>query len=535
MNNKIYRLLRSNKEQGPFSREELVAKDLKPYDLIWADGHSAAWSYPGEMAEFKMYVPDFFEQTNNVLIKKQETDSQISSAVQAAVAVNDNLVQAGITKQKPRYKVSAAWSKIQTVTSPIYNDVMVAEPKKTSSAKIIDTKNTQPVNIKSLSWEQAWLDWEHEKKVTAPVKAESIPTVLTSSKKTINEKAYTAPKLEKKFEQSLDTITGKYIDNLLQQKKKSKRFSFGKSSEFILPSIALIVIFSIGYWILHDSKIASVVNVVPAKQQTVVPNKNEQSASNLNSVASNGNQNTSTQVAAEQAENNTTTLYKPVASSSAVKEKIQQHSQTAGSISSKKTNAPSNNSAANKTVQANSSNTSDINLKKNNSQNNKQFDPSVINNVPTDNVYNDPSANNNGDLNVAANRPVRRRVNNADVANNQSANQPASNNAASAKSTKARSGLSYVSVPEYVTMNNGNGSLKIQNISDVDLDLVVVDVQYYDASSRFRKGETLYLHNLRAGKNVTIKTPRDINSAYATSKVSLVSSDANNVYAVGDN
>ena len=103
------------------------------------------------------------------------------------------------------------------------------------------------------------------------------------------------------------------------------------------------------------------------------------------------------------------------------------------------------------------------------------------------------------------------------------------------KNTKAKSGLNYVSVPEYVTMNNGNGSLKIQNISDADLDLVVVDVQYYDASSRFRKGETLYLHNLKAGKTVTVKTPRDINSSYATSKVSLVSSDANGVYAVGDN
>ena len=83
--------------------------------------------------------------------------------MQAAVAVNDNLVQAGI-KQKPRYKVSAAWSKIQTITTPSYSDVMVAEPKKTSSAKIINAQKTQAVNAKSLSWEQAWLDWENEKK-----------------------------------------------------------------------------------------------------------------------------------------------------------------------------------------------------------------------------------------------------------------------------------------------------------------------------------------------------------------------------------
>ena len=83
-------------------------------------------------------------------------------------------------------------------------------------------------------------------------------------------------------------------------------------------------------------------------------------------------------------------------------------------------------------------------------------------------------------------------------------------------------------------MSNGSANIKIENISDVDLDLVVIDVQYYDASSRFRKGETLYLHNLKAGKNILVKTPKDINSQYATSKVSLVSSDAGKVYVIGE-
>ena len=84
-------------------------------------------------------------------------------------------------------------------------------------------------------------------------------------------------------------------------------------------------------------------------------------------------------------------------------------------------------------------------------------------------------------------------------------------------------------------MNNGNGSLKVQNLSDVNLDLVVVDVQYFDASSRFRKGETLYLHNLKAGKNITIKTPKDTSAFYAIAKVSLVSADADNISVIGDN
>ncbi len=159
----------------------------------------------------------------------------------------------------------------------------------------------------------------------------------------------------------------------------------------------------------------------------------------------------------------------------------------------------------------------------------KQFDPSVINNIPKDNTYNDASALNNTDVKAAENRPVKRRTNITETAD-QNINQV--NNAAS---SNKNSGVNYVSAPEYITMNDGVGNLKIQNISDVDLELAVVDVQYYDASGRFRKGETLYLHNLRAGKSVIIKTAKDADAAYATSKVSLVSSDANGVYAVGDN
>jgi len=303
----------------------------------------------------------------------------------------------------------------------------------------------------------------------------------------------------------------------------------GKSSEFILPSLALIVIFSIGYWLLHDTK-ASAVTGSPVKQQTVAANKNEQPVSNLNTVASNDNKNASAQIPAQQTETNA--LPNETALKTEVKDKTSPHyNSNAKFIAPVKTKSLSNTTAANKTVQTNSS---DINLKKATASNNsKQFDPSVINNVPADNSYNDPAANSNGDLNAAENRPVRRRTNNDDVTNNQTTNE--ADNTGITKTTKSKSGLNYVSVPEYVTMNNGNGSIKIQNTSDVDLDLVVVDVQYYDASSRYRKGETLYLHNLRAGKTVTVKTPRDINSAYATSKVSLVSSDANGVYAVGDN
>jgi len=55
---KVYLLLRSNKQTGPYSLEELLQLNLKPFDLVWVDGRSAAWQYPSEIPSLKPYVPE---------------------------------------------------------------------------------------------------------------------------------------------------------------------------------------------------------------------------------------------------------------------------------------------------------------------------------------------------------------------------------------------------------------------------------------------------------------------------------------------
>ena len=52
-----YLLLRNNKESGPFTLEEIKDMSLKSYDLLWVVGKSAAWRYPGEIAELKSFAP----------------------------------------------------------------------------------------------------------------------------------------------------------------------------------------------------------------------------------------------------------------------------------------------------------------------------------------------------------------------------------------------------------------------------------------------------------------------------------------------
>lgn len=53
---KIYVLLRNDKQTGPYSLDELIQFDLKPYDLIWIEGKSAGWYYPQEIAALHPYL-----------------------------------------------------------------------------------------------------------------------------------------------------------------------------------------------------------------------------------------------------------------------------------------------------------------------------------------------------------------------------------------------------------------------------------------------------------------------------------------------
>ena len=54
----VYLLLRNNQQTGPHSLEDLVRLKLKPFDLVWVEGRSAAWQYPDEVAALKPYVPE---------------------------------------------------------------------------------------------------------------------------------------------------------------------------------------------------------------------------------------------------------------------------------------------------------------------------------------------------------------------------------------------------------------------------------------------------------------------------------------------
>ncbi len=78
-----YLLLRDNKQTGPYSCEEIIAKGFKAYDLIWAEGKSAGWRYPSEFPEFARHAPVVEEQPFDRFFKKpasSTTNTNLSSS-----------------------------------------------------------------------------------------------------------------------------------------------------------------------------------------------------------------------------------------------------------------------------------------------------------------------------------------------------------------------------------------------------------------------------------------------------------------------
>ena len=65
-------MLRSNKQSGPYTLQQLVTTGLKPYDLVWVEGKSAAWRYPSEVENLKEYAPSTEEQPFDRFYKKPE-------------------------------------------------------------------------------------------------------------------------------------------------------------------------------------------------------------------------------------------------------------------------------------------------------------------------------------------------------------------------------------------------------------------------------------------------------------------------------
>src|SRR6186713_2975290 len=86
-----YLLLRSNKQSGPYSLQQLVNLGLKAYDLVWLEGRSAAWRYPSEVEELRAFAPVVEEQPFDRFYKKpSQTPATATTASQVSAGATQH-------------------------------------------------------------------------------------------------------------------------------------------------------------------------------------------------------------------------------------------------------------------------------------------------------------------------------------------------------------------------------------------------------------------------------------------------------------
>jgi hypothetical protein len=96
-----YLLLRDNKQTGPYTAQQLAEKGLKPYDLVWHEGRSAAWRYPSELEELKAFAPVVEEQPYDRFYKKPGEQAQQSSTVQTQTAQQQVAATSTVQETQP--------------------------------------------------------------------------------------------------------------------------------------------------------------------------------------------------------------------------------------------------------------------------------------------------------------------------------------------------------------------------------------------------------------------------------------------------
>ena len=219
-----YLLLRNNKQSGPYSLQQLVSFGLKPYDLVWLEGKSAAWRYPSEVDGLKDYAPATEEQPYDRFYKKQEEkpqEKQVNKQVQPQQEIYSAPKEETYVPPKKEVYVLPVENKTLTTSKKVF----VAMPE-----NHIPKNQSQPVVVKAPpAVEEKPLIVEDKKVESKPLQTEhwSLPKEPVIPKQEPIVKAYPVtlkeePTLNEKYSESLDDIKKRYAETYLNRKKKSK-------------------------------------------------------------------------------------------------------------------------------------------------------------------------------------------------------------------------------------------------------------------------------------------------------------------------
>jgi len=177
----VYRILRDNKEKGPFSLEELLQLSLKPFDLIWVEGRSAGWRYPSEIESLKPYLEAGEVQKDNLT-----TVRQVHPASQNTRPVTNNaapqMPQPALAEGTgPDAEEEMTAEKLEKKAAEIYMRVQAYAQKAQDQQEGVQTKYARSLD----DLKQEYADWLHKKKakkrIGLPKKGKTVIAVLASS------------------------------------------------------------------------------------------------------------------------------------------------------------------------------------------------------------------------------------------------------------------------------------------------------------------------------------------------------------------
>jgi hypothetical protein len=282
-----YRLLRSNKESGPYSLNDLVTLGLKPYDLVWVDGRSAAWRYPSEIAELKDYAPAIEEQPYDRFYKKY---SEPETAKESTVSPREQPAP----QKNPVKEIEIINQEPEPVRYPVKENVIKEEPVKKITPEIpspsYPTYQAQPkkqVYVSMPERNNGFGQYQQEQYQQYLPKTDQ-PKVVQEKPRPVEEKSYSPiniqeseeTKLETKYTQSLDDIKEMYVNTLVQRKTKNRRKEIIKKyvKPALVPLFLLISGVAIGYVITSKKTSSKSLQAVSAvvTPQTTPEQKNEE-------------------------------------------------------------------------------------------------------------------------------------------------------------------------------------------------------------------------------------------------------------------
>ena len=225
-----YLLLRNNKNSGPYSLEALIQLGLKPYDLVWVEGKSAAWRYPSEVEDLKFYAPAVEEQPYDRFYKKP-SENKIEAEKKQPVIREVKPIQQEVKYIVPEEVKQS--TKIVEVKTP-KKQVFVSLPANTGNSFVKKTEqvtasaSTESVNefyngnsniskkaeqVESPSYSELVNEYNNyqprEKKIAA--EQEGMPSQKEQAT------------VETKYSQSLDDIKDMYVQTLADRKRKTAR------------------------------------------------------------------------------------------------------------------------------------------------------------------------------------------------------------------------------------------------------------------------------------------------------------------------